>query len=172
MAQKTMIGLSLRAADHEPFTKAQLNAIRQHLDLDGVNRQGQGLTQYADPRNHHLRLLNITQDALSGGLLTGNTQACAAASWLLPLWQQGASVHALGSGLLKPSATVPQGAPTANPTVCSCVGVSQAAIVAGIESAPTGCEVLPHLQNSLKCGTQCGSCVPQIKQLIAQKSVQ
>jgi assimilatory nitrate reductase catalytic subunit len=171
MAQKTMIGLTLRAADHEPFTKAQLNAIREHLDLDGVNRQGQGLAQYADPRNHHLRLLNIAQDALSGGLLTGIAQACSAASWLLPLWQQGACVHALGSGLLKPSATVPQGAPTANPTVCSCVGVSQAAIVAGIESAPTGGDVLPHLQSTLKCGTQCGSCVPQIKQMILQKSV-
>jgi assimilatory nitrate reductase catalytic subunit len=52
--------------------------------------------------------------------------------------------------------------------VCSCVGVNQAAIESGIAAAPLGCEVLPHLQQILKCGTECGSCVPQIKQMIAK----
>jgi assimilatory nitrate reductase catalytic subunit len=160
------IGLLIRAADHEPLSKKQLSAIRQGLDLE----QGIALAQYTDPSNHHLRLLNInmTQDCLNGGLLTGTAQACAAAAWLMPLWQQGASIKALGSALLKPSATVPAGAPLASPTVCSCVGVSQAAIAASIAQAPTGCELLSHLQSSLKCGTQCGSCVPQIKQMIAK----
>ncbi len=163
--QKSM-GVSIRAADHEPFSKMQLNAIRGLLDLEG----GIGLAQYADPRSHHLRLLNISGDTLSAVLLTGNAQACAAAVWLHPLWQQGASVKALGSGLLKPSATVPQGAPIASPTVCSCIGVNQATIEASIAAAPQGCELLPHLQSTLKCGTQCGSCMPQIKQMIVKKS--
>jgi assimilatory nitrate reductase catalytic subunit len=160
-------GLSIRAADHEPFNKTQLNALRSLLDLDG----GLGLAQYADTRHHHLRVLNIAHDALTGGLLTGNAQACAAADWLLPLWQNAASVHALGTALLKPSATAPQGAPKASATVCSCLGVNQAAIAAGIHAAPAGCDVLSHLQSSLKCGTQCGSCVPQIKQMIVQTPV-
>jgi assimilatory nitrate reductase catalytic subunit len=159
-----MIGIAIRAADHEPFNKTVLSELRGLLNLNG----GIGLAQYADPRNYHLRLLNIAQDSLTAVLLTGDAAACAAASWLLPLWQQGASVKALGSALLKPSATVPVGASIASPTVCSCVGVNQAAIENGIAATPAGCELLLHLQQTLKCGTQCGSCVPQIKQMIAK----
>lgn len=158
-----MTGLSIRAADQSPFATELLAALRAPLGLVG----GIGLAQYADPRHHHLRLLNIAGDTVAGVLLTGNAQACAAAAWLQPLWQQSASVKALGSSLLKPSTTVPQGAPTASPTVCSCVGVSQAEIEAGIVAAPAG-EVLPYLHTTLKCGTQCGSCVPQLKQMIAK----
>ena len=158
-----MTGLSIRAADQSPFATELLAALRAPLGLVG----GIGLAQYADPRHHHLRLLNIAGDNVAGVLLTGNAQACAAAAWLQPLWQQSASVKALGSSLLKPSTTVPQGAPTASPTVCSCVGVSQAEIEAGIVAAPAG-EVLPYLHTTLKCGTQCGSCVPQLKQMIAK----
>jgi assimilatory nitrate reductase catalytic subunit len=159
-----MIGISIRVADHEPFSKTVLSELRALLNLNG----GIGLAQYADPRNHHLRLLNVAQDSLTAVLLTGDAAACAAASWLQPLWQQGASVKALGSALLKPSATVPTGAAIASPMVCSCVGVNQAAIESGIAAAPLGCEVLPHLQQILKCGTECGSCVPQIKQMISK----
>jgi assimilatory nitrate reductase catalytic subunit len=157
-------GVSIRAADHEPFSKTVLSELRALLNLNG----GIGLAQYTDPRHHHLRLLNLAHDRLTAVLLTGDAAACAAASWLLPLWQQGASVKPLGSALLKPSATVPTGAAMASPTVCSCVGVNQAAIESGIAAAPLGCEVLPHLQQSLKCGTECGSCVPQIKQMISK----
>jgi assimilatory nitrate reductase catalytic subunit len=159
-----IVGISIRAADHEPFSKTVLSELRAILNLNG----GIGLAQYADPRHHHLRLLNIAKDSLTAVLITGDAAACAAAAWLLPLWQQGASVKALGSALLKPSATVPTGVAAASPTVCSCVGVNQAAIENGIAAAPVGCELLPHLQQTLKCGTQCGSCVPQIKQMIAK----
>jgi assimilatory nitrate reductase catalytic subunit len=160
----SVVGISIRAADHEPFSKTVMSELRALLNLNG----GIGLAQYADPRHHHLRLLNLAHDRLTAMLLTGDAAACAAACWLLPLWQQGASVKPLGSALIKPSATVPTGAAMASPMVCSCVGVNQAAIESGIAAAPLGCEVLPHLQQSLKCGTECGSCVPKIKQMISK----
>ncbi len=160
-------GLSLRIADHEPLAPSLMTALKAILQLNADT----GMAQYADPRKHLLRLLRLNGDTLAGGLIMGDAAACAAIAWLTPLWQQGASVKPLGSSLLKPSATAPQGTAPASPTVCSCVGVSQAAIAAGIASAPAGSEPLAHLQTTLQCGTQCGSCVPQIKQLIAKNHI-
>jgi assimilatory nitrate reductase catalytic subunit len=157
-------GIAIRAADHEPFGKALLATLQTVLTLDTKV----GIAHYADARKHLLRVLRLNGETLAGGLITGDATACAAAAWLLPLWQQGASVKALGSALLKPSATVPTGVVAASPTVCSCVGVHQTAIENGIAAAPAGCELLPHLQQTLQCGTHCGSCVPQIKQMIAK----
>jgi assimilatory nitrate reductase catalytic subunit len=159
-------GIAIRAADHEPFGKALLATLQTVLSLNAKV----GIAHYADARKHLLRVLRLNGETLAGGLITGDATACAAAAWLLPLWQQRASVKALGSALLKPSATVPVGVATASPTVCSCVGVNQSAIENGIAAAPVGCERLLHLQQTLKCGTECGSCVPQIKQMISKST--
>src|SRR5262249_29693275 len=49
-------------------------------------------------------------------------------------------------------------------TVCSCLGVSEEAIRAAAAAART----LPEVQAALRCGTQCGSCVTEVKRLIAE----
>tara|TARA_R110000850_G_scaffold154656_13_gene278537 strand:+ start:15108 stop:17837 length:2730 start_codon:yes stop_codon:yes gene_type:complete len=50
-------------------------------------------------------------------------------------------------------------------TVCSCFGVGQKTIEKAIEQ---GCHTPSALGRKLKCGTNCGSCVPELKALIAQ----
>ena len=59
----------------------------------------------------------------------------------------------------------------AGQTICTCVGVKDVAIADWLQVNP-GLEVaqLTGLQNNLKCGTQCGSCVPQLKRIIALQS--
>ena len=49
-------------------------------------------------------------------------------------------------------------------TVCSCMGVSETAICAAIAA---GCDTPAALGKQLGCGTQCGSCVPELRALIA-----
>jgi assimilatory nitrate reductase catalytic subunit len=51
------------------------------------------------------------------------------------------------------------------------VGVKDVAIDEWLQTHP-GKEAaqLAGLQNNLKCGTQCGSCVPQLKRIIALQS--
>ncbi|WP_289484198.1 (2Fe-2S)-binding protein, partial [Enterobacter sp. E105B] len=49
-------------------------------------------------------------------------------------------------------------------TVCSCMGVGEKAICAAIAS---GCDTPAALGKQLGCGTQCGSCVPELRALIA-----
>ena len=50
------------------------------------------------------------------------------------------------------------------PTICSCFGVGRNPIAAAIRE---GCATPEALGAKLKCGTNCGSCVPELRQLIA-----
>jgi assimilatory nitrate reductase catalytic subunit len=52
----------------------------------------------------------------------------------------------------------------AGPTVCSCFGVGRNPIAAAIRA---GCKTPEALGARLKCGTNCGSCIPELRQLIA-----
>jgi assimilatory nitrate reductase catalytic subunit len=50
------------------------------------------------------------------------------------------------------------------PTVCSCFGVGRNPILAAIRG---GCATPEALGAQLRCGTNCGSCIPELKVLIA-----
>ncbi len=54
--------------------------------------------------------------------------------------------------------------------VCSCFRVTDRQITRALQEQ--GCVTLGDLQQTLKCGTNCGSCVGEIKQLIAKHSAQ
>jgi assimilatory nitrate reductase catalytic subunit len=49
--------------------------------------------------------------------------------------------------------------------VCNCLNVAEPDIVAAIAAGAD----LAALQANLKCGSECGSCVPELKRLIASK---
>ena len=51
--------------------------------------------------------------------------------------------------------------------VCSCLNVGEAAIVARLQQSTGHAEErLAACQRALKCGTQCGSCLPELKRLV------
>ena len=52
---------------------------------------------------------------------------------------------------------------SADPQVCTCFEVSKSQIQAAIAK---GDKTLDQLQASLRCGTNCGSCVPELNQLL------
>ena len=70
-----------------------------------------------------------------------------------------------------PLALAPLSAPPGNAkvgtgrTLCNCLNVSQSAICAGIERGLD----LAGLKQELGCGTSCGSCVPELKRLLAHQ---
>jgi assimilatory nitrate reductase catalytic subunit len=55
----------------------------------------------------------------------------------------------------------------AGATICTCVGVKDVAIHTHLATCH-GDEAarLTSLQSTLKCGTQCGSCVPELRRMI------
>jgi assimilatory nitrate reductase catalytic subunit len=104
---------------------------------------------------------------LEAFLLAGDTRAQA---WIKTLLQDELPAQAYGRQLLwaseQPPAALSQLSPR-SPQICTCFNVSQTQIEAELTHA-TGSEGerLAHLQTTLKCGTNCGSCIPQLKQLI------
>jgi assimilatory nitrate reductase catalytic subunit len=55
----------------------------------------------------------------------------------------------------------------AGTTVCSCVGVKDVAIRKHLQIYKgDSAQRLASLQGTLKCGTQCGSCVPELRRMI------
>ncbi|RVU71918.1 (2Fe-2S)-binding protein, partial [Pantoea dispersa] len=53
-------------------------------------------------------------------------------------------------------------------TICSCFGVGENTILQAIKQ---GCHSTQALGNALNCGTNCGSCLPELKHLLLSVAV-
>ncbi|VVO45465.1 hypothetical protein PS723_06671 [Pseudomonas fluorescens] len=107
--------------------------------------------------------MRIESGRITAIRLAGETLA---RHWLQSLWLEGTADEQLRRWLLAPLSTPPGSAtsdPSANKTLCNCKNVSQNAVCAGIRRGLD----LNGLKQELGCGTQCGSCVPEIKRLLA-----
>lgn len=164
-AEGTHTGVLMRAADSAPPAPALLERIAALLGLDGP-----ATLAYADPGRGQWRRV-LTREAagtrtLQGFLLAGDASAQA---WLLPLLLQQDPVQAAARQLLTPGAQAPQPTRARSPQVCSCFGVTADAIDAALARQADGLDEdarLHALQAGLRCGTGCGSCVPELRQRI------
>jgi assimilatory nitrate reductase catalytic subunit len=154
-------GVLLRIADRAPLAGAELDVLQALFGVDPAT-----LLRYDDPRRAPggaTRRLAIVGGALRFALLAGDT---APEAWLRAFLDAGTPVAVFGRSLLMPSATPPAGFVARGRTVCACLGVSETAIreaLAAVPGAPA--ERLELVQSSLRCGTQCGSCLPELRQL-------
>ena len=129
--------------------------------------------RYVDPKRSHLRSIQLDRSKaipqLKAFVMAGDTSAEA---WLKTLLQTQQSTESYGRRLLMTGQKPPVALRDAGQTICTCVGVKDVAIADWLQANP-GQEAaqLAGLQSSLKCGTQCGSCVPQLKRIIALQSV-
>lgn len=149
--------LVIRAAHDEAPSTQWLAAIDALLGLvDGP------VMAYDDPRRTVGKRVRIEQSRIKALRLAGET---AARAWLRELWKEGRADEELRRWLLAPLSAAP-GSAGAIPdkTLCNCMNVSLSQVQAGIAA---GLE-LDGLKRELKCGTACGSCVPEIKRLLAQ----
>lgn len=121
---------------------------------------------YDDPRRRVGKRVRIEDGRIVSIRLAGET---AAREWLKGLWQDGKADVDLRRWLLAPLATPPgnTGAASRGKTLCNCLNVSESAVCAGIARGLD----LDGLKQQLKCGTSCGSCVPEIKRLLATRPV-
>ena len=118
---------------------------------------------YDDPRRAVGKRVRIEDGRIHSIRLAGET---AARDWLKSLWSTGQADADLRRWLLAPLSTPPGAAAgrKAGKTLCSCLNVSEDAVCRGIGRGLD----LDGLKQELKCGTSCGSCVPEIKRLLAQ----
>jgi len=164
-------GLQLRAAHHEPVADTVLQAIEALLGLDSAE-----VLRYRDVRRGQRRSIRLTEEdsqtALDAFLLAGDTRA---QQWMSPLLREHLPAHAYGRALLMPGATPPMPVVSRGKPVCTCLNVTDLAIAehlaqcTGPNATPdahTPAGALASLQATLHCGTQCGSCVPQLQRLV------
>ncbi|HZP92782.1 MAG TPA: molybdopterin-dependent oxidoreductase [Burkholderiales bacterium] len=150
--------LVFRAAADAP-QEDLVAALDAALDLDDES----AAMAYSDPRRGVSKRALVRDGALLGVRLTGET---AAREWLKELMAQDVSAQVVRSWVLAPVASPPPGQSRRGRIVCNCMDVSEREIAQRLDAGAT----LTQLQAELKCGTSCGSCVPELKRLLAEKS--
>mgnify|MGYP001484405331 FL=1 len=123
---------------------------------------------YADRRRGQRRSMKLVPAAdgqrLDAFLLAGDISAEA---WIRPLLQDELAAQAYGRLLLVPGARAPVAVVGKGRQVCSCFDVGEPQIAATLaRCSGTADAQLASLQSELKCGTNCGSCVPELKRLV------
>ena len=156
-------GLLFRAAAHDAAPDEVLANIERLLGLASADA-----LHYADKRKGQRRTMRLARHAdavhLDGFLLSGDTTA---EVWIKALLQQELPAQAYGRLLLVPGAKAPVAVQSKGTQVCSCLDVSDLAITAFLAQCEGSDESrLAALQTTLKCGTNCGSCVPQLKRMV------
>lgn len=74
--------------------------------------------------------------------------------------------------LLSPATNAPSGFVLAGRVICQCFNVTEDTITASLgEIAGEPDARYQALQRQLKCGTNCGSCVPELRQLVSNRPV-
>jgi len=96
---------------------------------------------------------------VTGIRLVGETIA---SDWLKEVMTSGDFTVDIRKWALAPLSAPPTGHVGRGKVVCSCLDVSENEI---IDAVSRGADLIT-LQNKLKCGTQCGSCVPELKKLV------
>jgi assimilatory nitrate reductase catalytic subunit len=90
-----------------------------------------------------------------------------AEGWIKALLQDGLPAQSYGRLLLVPGAKPPIAVQASGRQVCTCFNVREPQIaetLARCSGSPD--DRLGQLQQALKCGTNCGSCVPELKRLV------
>ena len=161
------VGLLFRAAAAAPVADAVLTAIEDALGLHGTP-----VLRYTDPKHGQRRAMRMGESRGAGGeaaclqafMLAGDTRAQA---WVLALLQDEQPAQAFGRALLESRSKPPMAAPPRGRQVCNCLDVSEPQIVAVLATATGAAEArLAQLQDGLKCGTSCGSCLPALRTMV------
>ena len=146
----------LRAARSTPLDAETLAAIDAVFALDDVER----LIAYRDPARGIDRLARLVDGKLVAARLAGDLTG---SSWMQEWIAEGRDAASIGFAILEPTSRAPGGGQSRGRIVCTCHGVGEAQIATAFARGAT----LDAVQRELKCGTGCGSCVPELKRLQA-----
>jgi assimilatory nitrate reductase catalytic subunit len=162
------VGLWLRAAAAEPLPDALLAQLEALLGLQGAD-----VLRYADARASQRRAVAVRRDGetmqVTAFLLAGDTRA---AGWIGELLVARAPAQVHGRALLAGSAQAPGALPLRGAQVCSCFDITEPqieAVLARCDGTPEA--QLAQLQSALRCGTNCGSCLPKLRTMVRRLRV-
>ncbi len=157
-------GLLFRASANYAPAPALLAQIETLMGLNSKDT-----LRYADLKKGQHRAARLQRDGdgrvtLQAFMLAGDTSAQV---WIKALLQDKLDAQTYGRLLLSPGGKAPLAIEAKGAQICTCFNVTETAINAQLASC-TGSEPerLGQLQSALQCGTNCGSCIPQLKKLV------
>jgi assimilatory nitrate reductase catalytic subunit len=164
------MGLLFRAADANEPSAAVIDQLEALLRLDEP-----AVLRYADTARGQRRAARLRCDSASGEalldafLLAGDIRAQA---WMTTLLKDGLSAQGLGSALLAARTSAPVDVASRGQVVCTCFNVTDVQIdkhLACVACADLGDAngLLIGLQKDLGCGTNCGSCLPELRRKVS-----
>lgn len=149
-------GMVILRASH--ITAADSRLIAQIDGMLGMN-DDMPLLNYNDARRGISKRILVEGNQVTGVRLVGETLA---ADWLKEVMTHGRFSDELRRWALAPLNAPPSGQRSRGRIICNCLDVAENEIrddaAAGVDFAT--------LQNKRQCGTQCGSCVPEIRRLM------
>ncbi len=152
--------LVLRIAHSTPVAQNMLEEMDKLLEMD----EETDLMRYDDPKRGISKRVLIENGQVAGVRLTGEI---AAREWLKEMMAEGAEIASVRAWVLAPVATPPVGSSSRGRVVCNCLNIAEAQIRAAVAQGAD----LAALQAGLKCGTQCGSCMPELKRIVAASAI-
>ncbi len=158
------VGVLFRAADDYAANPALTAEIEEKFSIAGAQ-----VLRYDDSKRGNSRRILIADGKLQAVALAGDISA---EGWLKEYLESEQPVAALGRLLLMPSNKAPQNFKSRGRIVCNCFNVSETEINDSLVGTRGEVDVkLADLQQKLKCGTNCGSCVPELKKIIVGQQV-
>jgi assimilatory nitrate reductase catalytic subunit len=161
-------GILFRAAGTYAPEDDSLAQIESLLGLSGADT-----LRYEDKKRGQRRAARLVRASdgtaqLLGFILAGDTSAEA---WIKTLLQDQLDSSAYGRLLLSPGAKAPVAIQNKGAQVCACFNVTENQIAEQLKTCSGNDTTrLDQLQNALKCGTNCGSCIPQLKKMVRATS--
>jgi assimilatory nitrate reductase catalytic subunit len=157
-------GILVRAGHHGAPPAEALDTLDRILGLDADRS-----LRYDDPSRGHARRIRIDDDRLKAVRLSGEANAITGGEWLREWLLSARPVAEVRRMLLSPATRAPSSFVPAGRVVCHCWNVTEPDIVAALsESAGNPRERLAKLTARLKCGSNCGSCLPELRELTSR----
>jgi assimilatory nitrate reductase catalytic subunit len=119
----------------------------------------------SDQFNHHERLVGLINNRVEIVLFVHKDYEFDTRQWLIECFEKEQLNLSERMNLIAGSPR--EGAESQGATICSCFSVGEKTISDAIQQ---GCDTVEALGKQLKCGTNCGSCIPELKELIATQA--
>ncbi|WP_295637839.1 nitrate reductase [uncultured Methylibium sp.] len=159
-----VVGVLLRAAAQEAAAPEMLAQVEALLGIAGPQA-----LRYVDRKHGQHRAMRVLAGEhgnarLEAFVLAGDVRAEA---WIKALLTDELPAQAYGRALLQPGAKAPIAVAPRGRQVCSCFDVGEPQILETLSRAEGPPDArLAQLQAALKCGTNCGSCLPALRGLV------
>jgi assimilatory nitrate reductase catalytic subunit len=159
--EDAVTGVWLEAAHTTPPEAALVDRIDGLLAAPAATA-----LRYDDARAANARRVWVQAERLVSARFSGVALPAQAVAWLKELMLTDVSVRPLSKWLLAPTPPSESASTNAGKTICTCYGVKERAIVDAMQSATGDAAArLFAAQIALHCGTNCGSCLPELKRL-------